>query len=710
MPTLKIVDPPAQGTPPSASPAQGDALRDCLLQLAAHHGRAVGHEALVAGLPLVDGALTPELFLRAASRVGLTGRIVQRPLASLKELLLPAVLLLKQGACILEERLPDGRLRIFETESAGSRELPPADLEALYSGSAILVRALPRSETRGLLNIHLDKQHWFRDTLLASWPIYAETLLASLLINLFALASPLFVMNVYDRVVPNQALETLWVLALGILVVFCFDLGMRALRGYFLDVAGKRADVLWSSALFERILGMRMAARPGSVGAFANNLHEFESFREFFTSTTLTALVDLPFVLLFVLMIALIGGPLAWVPVLLLPISLLVALLIQIPLARVTQSLMALGSQRQATLIETLTGLETLKVLGAEGPTQRRWEQAIGAIARLSTKARFLSASALNATVFFQQLASVIVVVAGVYLIGAGELSVGALIACTLLTGRALAPLGQIASTLLRFHQARTALAAIDQLMQLPQERPDSQQFLHHATLRGDIEFSNVSFSYPGSPVAALSEVSFRIRAGERVAFIGRIGSGKSTIEKLVLGLDLRQIDPAELRRNIGYVPQDILLFNGSIKSNIAMGAVQPDDEHIRAAADLAGVTEFTHRHPAGLERAVGERGEGLSGGQRQSIALARALVNDSPIVVMDEPSNAMDHNTEDQLKSRLAGWLGKRTVLLVTHRASLLSLVDRVIVLDGGRILADGPKGQVLEALKLGQIRVTRA
>ncbi|UCC56234.1 MAG: type I secretion system permease/ATPase [Gammaproteobacteria bacterium] len=681
-------------------------------------------DSLTAGLPLVNNQLTPELLVRAARRASLSARIVKRPLTGISNLVTPAILLLNNGrACVLDRILENGRARLVMPESReGVTEQPVENLAEEYCGYAIFLQPSYQFDERTRDTVIKRPQHWLWDTLSEAWPIYGEVLLASLLVNLFALASPLFIMNVYDRVVPNHAVETLWVLAIGISIVFAFDLLMKTLRGYFLDVAGKRADIILSAALFERVLGTRLASRPASVGAFANNLHEFDSFREFFTSATLTALIDLPFLLLFIVVIWLIGGSLAWVPLTVLPLSLLAGYIVQRSLAGKVQELMRHGSHKQATLVETLTGLETVKSLSAESPMQRRWEQTVGHIAGLGQKTRFLSSSAINITVFLQQMATVAVVIYGVYLISDGELSLGGLIACTILTGRALAPLAQVAATLSRYHQARASFQSINTLMALPLEQSPDRNFLDRPVIEGGIQFSKVSFSYPGQPVTALDDVSFRLEAGERVAIIGRIGSGKSTIEKLILGLyepddgailvdgtDSRQLNPADLRRHIGYVPQDATLFYGTVKENIMLGMPYADDRAVLRAADIAGVTEFANQHPMGFDLPVGERGEGLSGGQRQSIVVARALLRDPPVMVMDEPSNAMDNTTEAQFKSKFSQWLGGKTLVLVTHRASLLTLVDRIIVMDGGRILADGPKDQVLEALKQGQIRVPR-
>ena len=710
-----------------ADPAvHDDPLLDCLVLVTRMFHRPFSAEALRAGLPLEGQLFSPELFVRAAARAGLSARLLRRPLRQMNNLTLPAVLLLQEGrACVLvsvDAKAGTARVVIPESE-AGEREVPLEDLGKSYGGHALFVSAEYRFDERAPEVLAVKSRHWFWGTILRSWRIYRDVLVASLLINLFALASPLFVMNVYDRVVPNHAVETLWVLAIGVVIVYSFDILMRSLRSYFIDVAGKKTDVILSAAIFEKVMGLQMRNRPTSVGAFANNLREFESIRDFITSATITTLVDLPFVLLFLLVIAIIGGPMVLVPAAGIPIILIYGLVIQGPLRNAVNHSLRMATQKNATLVEGLTGLETVKTLGAEGALQRRWEQASGYISRWSVRSRVLSTSAVNVAILVQQLATVATVVTGVYLVGENALSLGGIIACVILTGRAMAPMGQVASLATRYHHARAALDTLNGIMGLPQERPDGKSFVHRPRLGGNIEFSDVTFSYPNQGAQALQKVSFRLSVGEKVAIIGRIGSGKSTIEKLILGLyepdegavlidgiDLRQVDPADVRRNIGYVPQDTLLFFGSVRDNILLGAPYVDDREVLRVAELAGVTEFVNRHPLGFDMPVGERGEGLSGGQRQTIAIARSLLLDPPVLLLDEPSNSMDNTTEEHFKSRLAGLIAGKTLVLVTHRASLLTLVDRLIVMDQGRIVADGPKEQVLEALKMGKLRTARA
>lgn len=701
-----------------------DPLANCLVLLTRLQHRPFSLQSLTAGLPLESSRLTPELFVRAAARADISAHILKRPLAKITNLTLPAVLLLEgRQACILLEKLDNGRVKvIFPEAGAGEDEVALADIESRYTGFAIFVKPTFRFDKRSDQGSIPKPKHWFWGTVRMAWPIYSEVLVASLLINLFALVMPLFIMNVYDRVVPNSTLQTLWVLAIGVGVVYVFDFIMRSLRGYFIDIAGKKIDVILSANIFEKVMGIRMEARPPSVGAFASNLQEFEAFREFITSATITTLVDIPFLVLFLTLIWWLGGPAAIPAMVAVPLILLVSLMLQRPLAAVINETFRTSAQRQSTLIESLTGLETLKAMGAEGPMQRRWEQLIGHLGKLSLKARLLSAANVNAATFLQQIATVAVVIVGVYLIAERELSIGALIACTLLTGRALAPLSQVAGLITRFHHARAALDGINRMMALPVEREAGKSFVHRSSFKGTIEFKDVSFNYPEQQVAALQNISFRIAAGDRVGIIGRIGSGKTTIEKLVMGLyqptsgsiwvdgvDLQQIDPADLRKNIAYVPQDPMLFYGTVRDNIVLGAPYVDDKAMLIAAEIAGVAEFVNRHPLGFDMPVGERGDGLSGGQRQSIAVARALLMSPVMMLLDEPSNSLDNRSEENLKAKLAEKLEGKTLVLVTHRASMLTLVNRLIVIDGGRIIADGPKEQVLEALAGGKLNVAR-
>lgn len=700
-----------------------DPLLKCLHILTKIHRRPFTEEALKAGLPLVDNKLTPEIFVRAAKHASLSAQVVKRPLEKIKSMVLPAVLLLEdQQACILTDLKKNGKAQVIQPESGeGVQDVTLKTLEKHYTGYTIFIKPEYRFSERGDELTEQKDKHWFWATLFKTWPMYSEVLVASFFINLFGIALPLFIMNVYDRVVPNQAIETLWVLVIGIAVVFGFEFILRTLRGYLIDVAGKKVDLNLSSQIFRQAMGLKMANRPGSVGAFSNTVQGFEFFRDFITSSTVTILIDLPFVFLYIAIIALIGGSLAYIPLVMVPLVLLVGYVLQLPLQRITEDSYRHSAEKQATLIETLGAIEAVKSGGAEGVIQRKWEKVVGLAARAAIKLKLVSNSSINFSILAQQLTSVMVIIYGVYKISAGDLTVGGLIACTILAGRGLAPMSQVAGLLTRYHQSMHSLQSLDKVMDLPVERPDGQSYLHRPHLEGAVQFRDVTFQYPGQKVDALTNFSIVIKPGEKVGILGRIGSGKTTLAKLLQGFyepatgmvlvdgtDLHQIDPADLRRNIGYVPQDIVLFYGSVKDNIALGAPQVDDDEILQASKLAGVDRFVKLKPEGYDMQVGERGACLSGGQRQSIAVARSILLNPKILLMDEPTNNMDEMTEKQLKAALKSYVEDKTLILTTHKPSMLGLVDRLVILEGGHIVADGPKDKVMEALSKGEIRVS--
>jgi ATP-binding cassette subfamily C protein LapB len=685
------------------------------------HGLPASASAVTAGLPLPEGRLTPSLFERAARRVGLAARVIEKPLEAIGALLTPAVLLLEDDtACVLLEPLEDGAARLVlpdnpdaETSLSGTR------LKAAYTGFAILASPLHRYDSRTPDLGTADRRgHWFWGTVARSWRTYRDVILASFAVNGFALAGPLFIMNVYDRVVPNQAFETLWVLASGAAVIFLFDFVLRTMRGHFVDLAGRRADLLLSSQIYEHVLGMRLEARPHSVGAFASSLREFDGIRDFFTSLTLTTLVDLPFALLFLLVIWLVAGPLVIVPIAVIPVLLIYGLFVQPRLRRATENSQRAAAQKNATLVEGMVEAETVKALGIEGRLQDQLERATAEGARWGSSARHWALSVSNLANFLQQMVSVGIVVVGVYLLSDGLLSMGGMIAAVILGSRAVAPMAQFAGLLTRLSQAAGALRGLDEVMRQPVDRPDGTVFVTRARLKGEIEFDAVSFRYPGQELSALRDMTLHVRPGERVGIIGRVGSGKTTVNRLIAGLyhasegavridgvDVRQMDPGDLRHNMAYVSQDPQLLYGSLRDNLTLGISNADDQRIVDAVQRVGLADFVNRHPLGFDMPVGEHGAMLSGGQRHAVALARALVLDPPVMLLDEPTGSMDNRTEEHIKRRLVEVLADKTLVLVTHRAALLDLVERVIVVDAGRIVADGPKGQVLEALRAGRV-----
>ncbi len=698
-----------------------DPLTDCLMQLAKVHNLSATRTALRAGLPLVDDRLTVRLFSRAAARIGLDSRLVHRPLRAMTSLELPAVLLLHERRACLLVRLDvaAGSATVLMPESGmGQQVLPVAELETWYSGYTLFARPRFKLEEGSGAEAVPKRKSWFWGTVFSSWRIYRDVVAASLLINIFGLTGPFFTLNVYDRVVPNLAYDTLWVLAIGISIVYGFNFLMKVIRSYFIDEAGKKANLEISARLFAKVLGLRMEARPKSVGAFSKNLQQFETVRDFITSFTITSIIDLPFMLLGLIAIWYIGGPVVLVQLCAMAALAIYALAVQRPLRSAIEKNFAASAQKNAILVEGLNGLETLKMLGAEGQIQRAWEEAVSYIANWSTTARRYSSSVTFFSDFVMNISVVAMVVFGVYRIGAGEMSQGGIIALVILSRQALAPMSQVINLTTRYHRARAALSTLNSIMELPEERPEGKVFLHRSGCKGSIELKNLSFSYPGQSIEALKNISLKIEPGEKVALIGPIGSGKTTLGKMLLGLfqpaaglvclddtDIRQIDPSELRRFIGYVPQDIVLFRGTVRENIVLGSPGIDDGTILRAAQISGASRFIGRHPKGYDMEIGEQGAGLSGGQRQAVAMARALLHDPPVLVMDEPSSSMDNQSELLLKRNLESYIRDKTFILVTHRASLLALIERVIVLDSGGVVADGPREQVLDAIRSGHI-----
>ncbi len=704
-----------------------DPLLDSLVEVCRLHARGATRASLSGGLPLVAGRLTLELAERAAARAGMATRLQRLSLDAIDRAALPAILVLHDNqSCVLVSWTDDGSARVLLPQTGqGEITLARANLAERYSGITLFVRPQFRFDGRTREVRATKRGHWFWSALGAQRFVYRDVLFAAALVNVFALAFPIFSMNVYDRVVPNNAVETLWAMAVGIVLILCADLWLRNLRSRFVDEASARIDVTLSARLMERVLGMRLANRPESVGSFASNLRGFEQVRDFIASSTVTALIDLPFAALFMLVMVWLSPWLAIPVALTFGIIVMLGWVLQHRLHQLSETTYRAAAQRNATLIESLTGIETIKAQGAEGAIQAKWERANTFLARINVRMRALSASASTGTAWLTQLCSVVTILVGVYLISERQLTMGALIAAGMLSGRALAPAGQVVALLMQYQGARTAMESLDKLMAQPVERPGADEgaapFIQRREFKGEIELRNLRFSYPNREDAALDGISMKIMPGEKVAFIGRVGSGKSTIQRLVMGLyqpndkdggavlldgiDLRQLDPADVRRNIAHVSQEVMLFHGSLRDNIAFGLPHVDDAAIVAAAEIAGLTEFVQRHPKGFDLPVGERGELLSGGQKQAVGIARAVLHNAPILLLDEPTSAMDFSTEAQITQRITAFAKDKTVLLVTHRTSLLAMVDRVIVIDNGRVVADGPRERIMEALQSGRI-----
>lgn len=699
-----------------------DPLLNSLIYVSRYYGLANSPEALINGLPLTDGKLTPFLFPRSAERAGLVAKENRSDLLEISQLVLPVVLILKSGdACVLNSFNDEKTEAEIVTGESGLVPISISvdELKEQYIGRYFLVKKQFRYDERSPEVLKTREGHWFWGTIWQSKRIYRDVLIASILINLFAVAAPMFTRLVYDKVVPNLAFETLWVLASGIFVIFLFDLTLKLMRSYFIDVAGKKSDILISSKLFSKVLGIRMEARPASVGAFARHLQEFESIREFFTSATIGSLIDLPFAILFLVLIWLMAGNLVIVPIIGVLILVIYSLLIQGPLRHTIEEGSRLASQKYANLIESLSGLETVKLFGAQSQFQFRWEEAVAHMANWNIKSRRITDGIQNTAGFVQQASNVGMIILGVYLISEGELTMGGLIAATMLSGRAIGPMVQLSLLSTRYNQAKSSMTIIEQVMSMPDEQEEGKRYIHRPIVHGKVELDKVTFHYPDSPIASIRDLSITINPGEKVAIIGRIGSGKTTLERLIMGLykpkeghvriddtDIDQLHHIDIRRNIGCVPQDSQLFYGSIRDNITLGRPLADDRDVLDAANRAGVTVFTQQDPAGLERQVGEGGMLLSGGQRQAVTIARAILGRPPVLLMDEPTSAMDNRSEMHIKQQLAQLKPSETLILITHKTSMLDVVDRVIVMEKGCVIADGPKADVLNSLKQGKVR----
>ncbi|PJB71448.1 MAG: type I secretion system permease/ATPase [Alphaproteobacteria bacterium CG_4_9_14_3_um_filter_47_13] len=700
-----------------------DSLLECLVFLTAYHGRAKSAEAIRAGLAYDEKGMGPDLFCEAAEHTGLKAKIVacENP-GTIAAPVLPSVIILKKDQCCVLLALKGDKATIYLPETKTSRDIALGDLEKACAGFAIYVHPRTSFTDPQASEPEETGHHWFWSVIRQNKGIYGRVAVAAILINLFGIVGPLFIMNVYDRVIPNNALETGWVLAVGALTAYLFDFILRTLRGYFIDLAGRRIDVIVTRRIYDQLLNMKLAGRPASSGAFASMLREFDSVRDFMTSATMTGLIDLPFSLFFLFIIFLIGGPIAFMLFFLILIVVGVGLFLQWPLKVMVRKSLQSGEAKHGLLVETINGLETIKTISADGRMRARYGVHVGESAAIAQQSRFISALGVNVATFLQMSTSIIIVLMGMYLVADSEMSMGALIACVLLGGRAIAPIGQVANLLARYHQARSSLTTLNKIMALPTERPAQKQFLHRPVLKGKISFEKVDFTYPHTAQKVLDGVSFTINPGENVGLIGRIGSGKSTISRLILGLydpdsgalyaddtDYRQIDPADLRRNMACIAQDIVLFRGTVRENIAISKPQATEEEILGAAKFSGAHDFVSRHPMGYDAPVGERGEGLSGGQRQAIALARAMLLQPNIMVCDEPTNAMDVQAENAFVQHIKEQIKDKTFILITHRQHLLALVDRLILIDQGKIIMDGSRDKVMEALAQGKVEIPK-
>ena len=686
------------------------------------------------GAPVSEAALSAEVVRDKKLNVnfhslvevlrshGFENTLSKRSLEDIPSLAVPVVLILhNEEAAVVTKIEGVGRARKYHIRKTDglAQELDYAQLSDMYLGYCWFIKPKMVSDARSELpEYHLPKS-WFWKVIWRFRSYYYQVILATFIINFLALVSSLYVMNVYDRVIPNQAYETLWVLSIGVFLAIAFEFAAKMIRGHLTDIAGKKADLIISSALFRRVLALRLADRPASSGSYANNLREFEAVREFMTSASLLTLVDLPFLLLFVTVIAIIGGKLALIPLTIIPIVIIVGFLVQRPLSRHINESMKESSQRSGLAVEAIEGIETLKTNNATSWAQQRWDEYTAKTSAASIKVKDTSNFMINFTIGMQQLNTVGLVLLGTYLIHAENpaerITMGALIAAVILSGRALSPLSQIAGLATRFQQAKLALEGVNNIGQRPIERDPERKYITLDRVEGGIAFDNVSFQYQEETGAAVSDLKLNIRPGEKVGVLGRIGSGKSTMLKLASGLydsakgnitldgvDMRQLDPNFLRSEVVLLSQQPRLFLGTLRENMDLARFDgySTDQELLAALKRFGLDRIIRNHPRGLDMPLGEDGLGLSGGQKQIIALARMTLRHPKVVLLDEPTTGLDQATERMALNAVAQWSKDKTMVVVTHRPQVLQIVNRIIVMDNGKVVMDGPRDLVLQKL----------
>ncbi len=669
---------------PSPNPQESgiqDPLLHCLALTSHLLGKPAHLAALKAGFAVDDKGHVPAASLPDMARQhGMMAIWSRTRPSAVPSYVLPVIVPLQDGrACVLRA-IVQGQAQVLSPET-GQQELsmPLAELDALATGELLVVKLPPQRSEQTLAPIKGAAFQWFWGTLWRFRHFYVESMLATLVANILALAGVFFTMNVYDRVVPTQAYASLWTLAIGTLVAAVFEYGMRWLKARLVDLGGKRADLAINATLLREIMAIRLEHRPQSIGIFANSMKDFEVLRDFFSSASLMVLADLPFVLLFVALVGVVGGQLVWVLVIAVAIVLALSVLVQKPLMGAMRENMKESGDKQSVLVETVLNLELLKAHNAEGYLQRRWEQSNLAGADSYRKIRSISNAVTGAIILLSQVVTVFTVVWGVYLIHDNKLTLGALIACVILTGRAISPLGSVIGLAARYQQAKASLEILDGLMKRPRDRDPDKRYVVPERVLGALELVDLEFAYPGeSRVPVVRRVNMQIQPGEHIGFLGRVGSGKSTLIRLMAGLyepmggsvrvdgvDLRQIDPAELRTRIGYVSQEAQLFMGTLRENLILADSWISDARIVEVLQALDMYDFVARHPKGLDMPLTEGGGGLSGGQRQMVSLARLMLRDPAIVFMDEPTSSMDQNTENRVIEVMGQWLKGRTLVL---------------------------------------------
>lgn len=697
---------------------KGDLLT-CLAYMTTLFNQGMSREALTLGLPDKKSELTPENIATVIERASLESKEVKLPFSEIDNTLLPAILVLSHDEyCVLVD-IGDVYATVYS--SAGISKIKKESLFQQYKDQIILIRKKITSQktSNSFKKIKLSELNWFWKVAKKTYKNYAEVLISSFFINLFVLASPLFVMNVYDRVVPNNAVATLWALAIGLFVIFIFDFSIKLLRSHFVDQSAYHIDTKLSSKIFAQILSIKTLKQPESIGMTMNTLQGFEIFRDFISSLTITVFIDFPFSLIFLIVIIYIGKSLVIVPIISIILSIAIGYYMQSPLSKITKKYHEIAGQKQKTLMESLTGIISIKMRNAQSATQKKWDDLASHAASLNVKQKFLSSLLTNMSVTFQILSASIVVIFGVYMIVNNQLTMGGLIACTILTGRCVAPVAQISALLSRFRQSLHSIKSVDEIMKLPTEikKNKNDAYIWPDDVKNEFLLKNVSFKFPRGSENAINKVNISIKNGERIGIIGPVGSGKSTLLKLIIGLyepeegdiyfsghNIKKINPKLLRMKIGYVSQEIILFEGTLRDNIALGDPNISDSKILNAIKLSGLDKLINLDKEGFFYHISERGENLSGGQKQAVCIAQAFLHDPPILIFDEATAHMDKQSEEEVKKSIDEIKEGKTIIIATHKISQLSLVDRIILLNKGDIIMDGPNQKVFESLSRGK------
>lgn len=682
-------------------------------------GRPVHAQVLRSGFALdARGRVPLAAYPDMAHKNGLMAAWSRVRIAEIPHYVLPVLMPLMDGrACVL--RSIDGKDAIVWWADKGMEDhrIPVAELQSLARPEVLALKLPPSRHDQTLAPMAGSAFNWFWGTLWRFRAFYVESMVATVVANLLTLASVFFTMNVYDRVVPTGAYTSLWTLAIGTTVAIVMEFIMRWLKARLVDLGGKKADLAINATLLREIMAIRLEHRPQSVGIFASSMRDFESLRDFFSSASLVVLADMPFVFMFLALIAMVGGHLVWIPALAVPLLILIGLASQKPLMSAMRENMKESGDKQSVLVESVLNLELLKAHNAESYLQRRWEVANLAGADSYKRMRSMTNWIMGFTTALQQFITVAMVVGGVYMIHANQLTLGGLIASVILSGRAISPLASVMSLASRYQQASSSLETLDGLMKRPRDRTHGRNYLVPESIQGGLQAESLEFAYPGQhKIPVIKNLSMSIAPGQKVAMLGRVGSGKSTLLRLMAGLyaplagnvrldgvDMQQIEPTEMRSRIGYVGQDPQLFMGTVRENLVLADSWISDMKIVEVLKTLNIYDIIANHPLGLDMPITEAGGGLSGGQRQLLSIARMMLRNPQLVYMDEPTANMDQNTEARVIHVMREWLRGRTLLMSTHRPQLLEWVDLIAVIDSGQCVAWGPKQEMLDKLSRG-------